>query len=115
MTRGIIFALLCLSAAALKVDFSDQEWKTRPVTKVVNLLKDMSTELQKEADSDGEMYDKLACWCQTNDKEKTKAISDAEQRIKALQASAEENTAKSATLEVEIKKLGDAINENTEA
>jgi hypothetical protein len=45
-----------------------QALKTRPVTKVVNLLKDMQKQLEKEVEEDEEIYEKLACWCETNDK-----------------------------------------------
>merc|ERR1719311_1281364 len=37
----------------------------------------MAAELDAEAKNDGELYDKLACWCETNDKDKTKAIGEA--------------------------------------
>jgi hypothetical protein len=40
--------------------------KKHPVSKVVTLLEDMKTELEKEADSDEELYDKMACWCEKN-------------------------------------------------
>jgi len=48
------------------------------------LLKDMSKQLEKEADEDQDIYDKMACWCKTNEKEKTKSIADAESRISDL-------------------------------
>ena len=28
----------------------------------------------EEQDTDEEIYEKLACWCETNDKEKSKAV-----------------------------------------
>merc|ERR1719408_927124 len=58
----------------------------------------MQKQLEKEAEEDEEIYEKLACWCETNDKEKTKAIADAEARISALTTSIEELTASSARL-----------------
>ena len=45
---------------------------------------------------------KMACWCETNDKEKTKSISDAEARISDLTTKIEELTASSARLNTEI-------------
>ena len=48
--------------------------KNRPVTKVITLLKDMLKQLEKEATDDEDIYEKMSCWCTTNDKEKTKAI-----------------------------------------
>merc|ERR1719324_606120 len=86
-----------------------------PVTKVVNLLKDMKAQLEKEAEEDEEIYDKMACWCETNDKEKTKAIADAEAHIQDLTATIEELAATSARLSTEIKNLEKEVAENQEA
>merc|ERR1719272_1550857 len=79
--------------------------KNRPVTKVMNLLKDMLKQLEKEAEEDEEIYDQLACWCETNDKGKTKSIGDAEGRIKDLTVKIEELSAASSRLNTEIKNL----------
>merc|ERR1719324_2285992 len=65
----------------------------------------MQSELEAEAKSDEELYDKLVCWCETNDKEKTKAIADGKQAIVELSAAIEENTALAATRETEIGAL----------
>merc|ERR1719155_179304 len=75
--------------------------KNRPVSKVITLLKDMLKQLEKEAEEDEEIYDKMACWCETNDKEKTKSIADAEARISDLTTKIEEMTAASARLNTE--------------
>jgi DNA repair exonuclease SbcCD ATPase subunit len=120
-----MIALLCLFVAAeatalrLKatsdnVAFNAEE-KNRPVTKVVNLLKDMQAQLEKEAEEDEETYQKVACWCETNDKEKTAAIEEAEARITDLTNSIEEMTASSAKLNTEIKNLEMEIAKNQEA
>jgi hypothetical protein len=89
--------------------------KEYPVTKVINLLKDMKAQLEKEAEEDEEIYEKLACWCETNDKEKTKAIADAEAHIQDLTATIEELSATSARLNTEIKNLEKEVAENQEA
>merc|ERR1719476_930494 len=89
--------------------------KNRPVTKVITLLKDMLKQLEKEAEEDEEIYDKLACWCETNDKAKTKAIADAEARIEMLTTKIEELTALSARLSTEIKNLEKEVAANKEA
>merc|ERR1719420_1577735 len=89
--------------------------KNRPVTKVINLLKDMQTQLEKEGEEDQEVYEKVACWCETNDKDKTTAISDAESRITELTSTIEEATASSARLNTEIKNLATEIAKNTAA
>merc|ERR1719159_1039697 len=74
--------------------FDAKDAKNRPVTKVITLLKDMQKQLEKEADEDEEIYEKMACWCETNDKSKT-----------TLTADIEEFTASSARLNTEIKNL----------
>merc|ERR1719197_1234152 len=58
---------------------------------------------------------KVACWCETNDKEKTAAIEEAEARITELTSSIEELTAQSSRLNTEIKNLEAEIAKNQEA
>eukprot|EP00448_Togula_jolla_P005251 CAMPEP_0170611380 /NCGR_PEP_ID=MMETSP0224-20130122/23160_1 /TAXON_ID=285029 /ORGANISM="Togula jolla, Strain CCCM 725" /LENGTH=768 /DNA_ID=CAMNT_0010936815 /DNA_START=1 /DNA_END=2308 /DNA_ORIENTATION=- len=76
-----------------------------PVTRVVKLLKQMQSTLQKEMDEDAAMYDKLACWCNNNKHEKTSAISEAEAKMSDLSSTAEGLTAKVVELKVTIKQL----------
>jgi len=101
--------------ASSSLQFDDSGAKNRPVSKVITLLKDMMAQLEKEAEEDEEIYDQLACWCETNDKEKTKAVADAEGRIEDLTTKIEEMTAGSARLNTEIKNLEKEIAENQEA
>merc|ERR1719375_1748791 len=95
--------------------FDTEAAKNRPVSKVITLLKDMLKQLEKEAEEDEEIYDQLACWCETNDKEKTKSIADAEARISDLTTKIEELTASSARLNTEIKNLEKEVAENQNA
>merc|ERR1719263_1862278 len=101
--------------ATSSLTFDAEAAKNRPVTKVVNLLKDMLKQLEKEAEEDEEIYDQLACWCETNDKGKTKSIADAETRIKDLTVQIEELSAASARLNPEIKNLDKEVAENQAA
>merc|ERR1719160_1137003 len=57
----------------------------------------------------------VACWCETNDKEKTAAIEEAEAHITDLTSSIEELTAQSSRLNTEIKNLEAEIAKNEEA
>lgn len=95
--------------------FDEEAAKNRPVTKVVNLLKDMLKQLEKEAEEDEEIYDQLACWCATNDKEKTKSVGEAEAHITDLTTSIEDLTASTSRLDVEIKNLQKEGAENQHA
>merc|ERR1712054_448986 len=66
-------------------------------------------------EEDEEIYDQMACWCETNDKEKTKSIADAEARISDLTTKIEELTASSARMGTEIKNLEKEVAENQAA
>merc|ERR550514_1339531 len=107
--------LLAAGAQALQLKNTDEEWKERPVTKVVNLLKDMLAQLEKEAANDEELYDKLVCWCETNEKEKTKAVEIANQAISDSTAAIEEFAAKTSQLTTDIEALKKEIAANTAA
>jgi len=105
--------LLLITVSGLASDIASA--KNRPVTKVINMMKDMQTELAKENDSDQEVYDTTVCWCETNDKAKTKAISEGEARINSLQISIEDLTERSAHLNTEIKNLEIEVANNEKA
>merc|ERR1719271_1927187 len=92
-------------SAVSSLSFDAEAAKNRPVSKVITLLKDMLIQLQKEAEEDEDIYDKLACWCETNDREKTKAIKEAEAKITALVTKIEVLSALSSQLSMEIENL----------
>merc|ERR1719389_595719 len=75
----------------------------------------MQKQREQEAEEDEEIYEKMACWCETNDKEKTKAIADAEARIEDLTTEIESLTAASARLNAEIVNLEKEIAKNQAA
>jgi len=107
----LFLALFASPCAALVQDDS----KNRPVSKVITLLKDMISQLEKEAEEDEEVYETMGCWCETNDKAKTKAIADSEQSISDLTAAIEGFTASSARLNTEIANLEKEIAKNSQA
>merc|ERR1719359_2221406 len=110
---GILLCLILAPVAAFEfqinakssLTFDVEDAKNRPVSKVIELLKSMQAELEKEAEEDEEIYEKVSCWCEKNDKEKTKAIADAEARIKDLTHSIEELTGASSRLNAETANL----------
>jgi len=104
MFRRLLTTSALTLAASTSLSFDVAAAKNRPVSKVITLLKDMLGQLEKEAALDEEIYDKMACWCETNDKDKTKSIADAESHINRLEAEIEEDTALSAKLNAEIVK-----------
>eukprot|EP00746_Dinoflagellata_sp_MGD_P161891 gnl/MRDRNA2_/MRDRNA2_89211_c0_seq1.p1 gnl/MRDRNA2_/MRDRNA2_89211_c0~~gnl/MRDRNA2_/MRDRNA2_89211_c0_seq1.p1 ORF type:complete len:752 (-),score=250.54 gnl/MRDRNA2_/MRDRNA2_89211_c0_seq1:49-2304(-) len=85
------------------LDAQQQGAEVTPITRVVNLLKEMQVTLKKEMDEDEELYDKLACWCNNNKYEKNEAIEAAEKEIERLEALIEQLTAKIAELKTIIE------------
>merc|ERR1719238_2570058 len=108
------FAFLIISLLATPC-VASMDAKNRPVSKVITLLNDMSKQLETEAKEDGETYDTMMCWCETNDKGKTKAIADGEQSIAELEAAIQSYTALSSKLTTEIGTLEKEVADNTEA
>jgi len=105
----------CLLGAVEATAAGSDALKNRPVTKVINLLKDMAAQLEKEQKEDQEVYEKVACWCETNDKEKGVAIVDAEARMTDLTSTIEQKTAQSSRLNTEIKNLEAEVAKNVQA
>merc|ERR1719197_1457019 len=77
-------------SASSSLRFDEAAAKKWPVSKVTALLKDMLKQLEKEAEEDEEIYDKIACWCETNDKGVTQAIKDGKEKITYLTMRIEE-------------------------
>merc|ERR1719502_2468127 len=75
----------------------------------------MRAELVAEADKEAEMYDKMVCWCETNEKEKKKAIADAEALDKELSAEIASRAAKFGEDATEIERLKEQIAEDTKS
>jgi len=93
----------------------DGSSKQTPVQRVVALLGKMKAELEHEAANEAEMYDKQVCWCETNEKEKTKAIADAEAKDIELGAEIESRGARFGELSAKIDILKKQIAKDTAA
>jgi len=104
MSMKIFIAYLALGAA-IDTSFDDELSGPGKIRKVVTMLEEMKAGVEKEGEEDTAAYDKYACWCKTNDAEKTKAIADAEKAIDDLTALIEELAALQAKLNTEIEEL----------
>jgi len=80
-----------------------------PVTRVVNLLKDMQKTLNTEQEEDEALHDKLACWCNNNKYEKTGTSDAATAKIADLESTIEMLTARSGELNTKIKELNSGV------
>eukprot|EP00933_Yihiella_yeosuensis_P039823 TRINITY_DN339_c0_g1_i4.p1 TRINITY_DN339_c0_g1~~TRINITY_DN339_c0_g1_i4.p1 ORF type:complete len:719 (+),score=286.14 TRINITY_DN339_c0_g1_i4:87-2243(+) len=93
--------------------------KGNPVMRVVNLLKDLSDKLEKEAKAEKDLYDKFVCWGTTTVNEKTKAVAEATERIEYLEnyikdidSGAVWFTSEKEEIEAEIEAVNNTINGN---
>jgi len=113
---GVLVLLAFSGASAFKLDTDLSDMKPpNALKRIVNLLKEMKAELEQEAKDDSELYDKMVCYCETNNKEKTAAVAAEEQAIIDLGNAVNENIAKEATLNSEIEALKAGIAENKES
>merc|ERR1719162_2581521 len=114
LTCGMIALMVFTPALGfnMQVTAEAESAKARPVSKVITLLKDMQKQLEKEGEEDEEVYDKTACWCLTNEKEKTKTIADGQARVSDLTTKIEELTASSSRLSTEIANLNTEVTAN---
>jgi len=101
--------------AAQRVQEKEAPSTVNPVSGIVELLKGVKKQLEEEARADEEIWEKLDCWCTTNDDAKTRAISEAEAHLLNLATVIERNTALSASLTVEIQGLEKEIQRNRQS
>jgi len=85
-----------------------------PIKRVTNLLEKMKAQLEEEAAKESEMYDKMVCWCETMEKEKTKAIKDADAKDKELSAEIESRAAALGEATETMRALKEQIAEDEE-
>jgi len=122
MARGVLIALLSALVPSGNLAYGSQlaaqsaeSMEVSPVKRVTELLGKMKSELESEAANEAEMYDKMVCWCETSEKEKTEAVALAESKDKELSAEIEGRAARFGELATEIQSLKDQIAKDTEA
>lgn len=100
-------SLFFVAASALAVSAS-------PVTKVVELIKELQAKVIADGENEQKVYDKFACWCEKTTDRKAKAIEQAKKDIARLGNEVLSLKGKVATLASEIAKLQKEIRENEE-
>ena len=101
----VLVVMLSMLPACSAITLSDDSAKEHPVTKIVNMLKKMQTTLGEEQAKDDEINEKMACYCETNDKEKNAAVEAALRAIDELTVTIEEKSALASKLATEIEQL----------
>jgi len=104
-----LFLIGCCSSAAVDAEGN------RPVSKVITLLKDMVTQLQKEGEDDAAVKEQMDCWCETGLRDKTAANEANTVKIGRLTEEIASLATNSARLNTEIETLSKEIAHNTEA
>merc|ERR1719450_1105149 len=106
-STALIFALLFSSCGALSLDN-----KLSPVTRVVELLKALSLQVEKEGKKEEDLYEDFVCWGKSIINQKTASNAAAEAKINELEtyiadldAGRIELTSERADLEKEIATL----------
>eukprot|EP00913_Durusdinium_trenchii_P002532 g2341.t1 len=102
-------AMKYLWAFLLPLLRAEDDPKQYPVTKVVNLLKDMQKKLEVEAEEDEEVDEKMKCWCkdgrsvhQDTEQSKAESIAGTESQLTSLGALIETSAAEAVRLSSEI-------------
>merc|ERR1719502_86901 len=90
-------------------------FKERPVMKVVRLLQDTKAELEKELDDDKAVHEKMTCWCNSGNADKTAAIAAGKAKIAELESSMGADAAKIAAKKEKRKETLDEVNADHKA
>lgn len=112
MLRCVLCNLLALGTFGL--DGARNVASVTPVTRVVNLLKDMSVTLKNDMDEDANLHNKLRSWCSDNFKTKREAIKAGTDKIAELGSTIARLTASGKALKMKVKELKKEVADNRE-
>jgi len=103
------------SLALLGASASEEEaLKSRPVSKVIKLLKDMQAQLEAEAEEDESTFKKMGCWCDTTKAETEEAIETDKKCIAKSTADIEQATGAKAAAKTAKAELEERIQKDTQ-
>merc|ERR1719443_704202 len=83
-----------------------------PVTKVVELIKELKSKIEADGKAESKIYNKYACWCETTSARKATNIHQAMADIKSLSTQVLEYKGAVATLASEITELSSEMQDN---
>merc|ERR1719159_852396 len=73
-----------------------------PIRKITGMLSDMKTELEHEAETEAQVFEKAMCICETGSKELSGVIEHANSEIERLTLKIEKDTAQKEKLDKEV-------------
>jgi len=104
MMQMWLMFLIAAPCAALQVDELDKsESGKNPLAKVVGMMEDMRTELEKEAKNEKDIFEEAMCICKKGEKELQGVVMFSTSEIERLESKVEHGTASKAKLGSELK------------
>jgi len=107
-----VTAMMVSSGNAMSAAVQNSEL---PMTKAINLLKDMKKDLEREQKDEEDTYALLDCWCKKNDGEKKASIEAAQQKIDELQAAIEKASGETGQFSTLIDQMKNDVEEGKKA
>uniref|UniRef100_A0A7S4GMV6 Uncharacterized protein n=1 Tax=Oxyrrhis marina TaxID=2969 RepID=A0A7S4GMV6_OXYMA len=86
-----------------------------PMKRIIKLLEDMQDQLQKDAAEDKAMYEKLNCWCNSNNGQKQDAVEAGEKHMEDLKSDIESGTASVKELKSKLQSAQEELEANEAA
>jgi hypothetical protein len=109
MMRAVVFAaILALTSAWSVKSYSFLSTKTKtesngsPIHKIIGMLQDMQTELEKEKETEADVFKEAMCICQTGEENLKKVIDHSNVEIPRLTSLIEKETAEDTKLKSEV-------------
>jgi len=103
MKASLFFALALLAPCANASD---------PVSKIVKLLQGLSDKVEKEGETEEDLFNKYSCWAQDSVDEKREAIAKASEEITALNARIAEIESEAGKSQLDIERVEKNIEDN---
>merc|ERR1719174_232699 len=98
----VVFAVTTLFVPCSSVSESVQ-FGANPMRKIITMLQDMQKEIEREGETEKEIFEKAMCACETGQKELQKTIEDATSESEEQSSAIEAQTAEKAQLTQEIE------------
>jgi predicted nucleic acid-binding Zn-ribbon protein len=95
--RAVVLLAVLGAAAAFKTDA-----EANPIRRVVKLLQKMQSEIKEEGKREEKLFQKYQCYCQQGTAKLTQEITDAQEKIKQLNADIEAKSARQQYLDQEV-------------
>jgi hypothetical protein len=100
---SVLTVLFSLFVTQCQASVDQNRLEVNPIRKIVGMLQDMQKELEHEADSEEELFEKAMCTCESGEKSLSSVIDESAAETDRLTSKIEEDTAESDSLAEELK------------